>query len=181
MAMSTQWNTANITVYSTLAVQQLVPRRGLLLLIPAGVVLLINIILAALLVYSYRRAKIPEMQQARTSEMIYSTQNQSIRKAVKEIRRRSEGPLQLELLKVRYSVVEEEQANVRLLCVAKDLNPVIPGYELRSRAHTSIMGSSDEGGSDAGSFVRAASSREMDRTGRMSRESPRWRGSSQAW
>lgn len=114
LSMSTEWNRVNTTLRSSMTVQQIIPMRSLILLIPASVVLLAEVFLAVLLFYTYRRARIPEMRQAKTSDIIFMTQNQSIKEGVAKFSLHSGGHKQLELLKVRYGILEEEPREMGL-------------------------------------------------------------------
>jgi hypothetical protein len=120
LAMSRQWNNFSMVLNSTLYEQQILPSRALLLLIPPFLVLGANAVLAALLAYLYSRASIPYLRQARTSEMISSTQNETIAAGVRKLHNSSEGSQELESLMVQYGVVEEGSSHLGLRCVNKD-------------------------------------------------------------
>ncbi|KAF4624171.1 hypothetical protein G7Y89_g14003 [Cudoniella acicularis] len=83
LAMSTQWNTANVTLYSEMSVLQVVKGRCWILAVPAAVVLVLEVLLVMWVSYSNRRAGIREMRQAKTSDVVWSTQNKSISDSVK--------------------------------------------------------------------------------------------------
>ncbi|KAF8852596.1 hypothetical protein BDZ45DRAFT_101571 [Acephala macrosclerotiorum] len=80
--MLTQWNEANITLSSDMSVQQLIASKGLYLLVPAAIILHTEVFLAVWVSHTYRSVKVRKMRQARTSEIIWSTQNRSLREGM---------------------------------------------------------------------------------------------------
>lgn len=115
LSMSGEWNRANITLNSDRNVLQLVASRAWFLLVPAVVVLLTEVFLAIWVAHTYRKANVREVRQARTSEMIWSTQNQSMREGVKELRSSPKACEQLEQMKIRYGLLADEHAHMGLL------------------------------------------------------------------
>ena len=105
LAMSMQWNSAEMTIVSSQYQMVLLPSRGYLLLIPAAVVILADIVLALSLVWSYRKANIREIRQARTSEMMCSTRNQSIQMGVQRMHGSTGSCANLDDMRVKYDIV----------------------------------------------------------------------------
>jgi len=117
LAMSMQWNSAEMTIVSSQYQMVLLPSRGYLLLIPAAVVILADIVLALSLVWSYRKANIREIRQARTSEMMCSTRNQSIRMGVQRMHGSTGSCANLDDMRVKYDIVVDGHGGRGLLWI----------------------------------------------------------------
>jgi hypothetical protein len=117
LAMSTQWNYAEMTILSSQYQMGLLPRGGYLLMVPAGIVILSELILAVSLVWAYRKANIREIRQARTSEIMCSTRNQSIQNGVQKLHGNSGTCANLDAMRVKYGKVVDGHGGRGLLWV----------------------------------------------------------------
>jgi hypothetical protein len=115
LSMSTQWADEKIILTSSNHSLKLVPSNCWLLLVPAALALLITVFLAWWLCFTYRRTNIREMCTAKTSDIIWSTQNQSLREGVEEARLASHSSEKLDQMKVRYTVLVDEDVHMGLI------------------------------------------------------------------
>lgn len=136
LAMSVQWARAPITLESDVSVPRLVAWRSWMLLAPAALVLLTEVFLAAWLSSTYRRAGVLEIRQAKTCDVIWSTQNQSIREGMEEIRASSKGGEELDIMHVRYDAIPSENAQMGLRWERNDQGS-ISGIPLGEYCHFS--------------------------------------------
>ncbi|KAE9374182.1 hypothetical protein N431DRAFT_532924 [Stipitochalara longipes BDJ] len=130
LAMSTQWNQAKMTIVSSQYQTSFLQSRGYLLLAPAGVVIFAEVVLALSLVWSYRKASIQEIRQARMSEMMCSTRNQSIRVGIQQMHGSTGNCAKLDSMRVRYSTVEDGHGGRGLLWVEGKSEQSDEGMEL---------------------------------------------------
>ncbi|KAN0106767.1 hypothetical protein V8E51_009643 [Hyaloscypha variabilis] len=117
LAMSTQWNYAEMTILSSQYQMGLLPRGGYLLIVPASIVILSEVILAVSLVWAYRKANIREIRQARTSEIMCSTRNQSIQNGVQKLHGNAGTCANLDAMRVKYGKVVDGHGGRGLLWV----------------------------------------------------------------
>ena len=106
-----------MTIVSSQYQTSLLTSRGYLLLAPAGVVILVEVAIAVSLSWLYRKANIKEMRQASMTEIMCSTQNQSIRIGFQKINGSVGGCAKLDLMRVRYGMVAGGHGSRGLLWV----------------------------------------------------------------
>lgn len=113
LAMSAQSH-GTATLTSRKVELQLVPSRAWYLLAPAAAVLITTAFLAIWVSRAYRDSRIQGVRAGKTSDMIWSTQNRSMRDGVEELRSSSHGSEKLDEMKVRYTLLADENMQMGL-------------------------------------------------------------------